>query len=511
MNLQNRKSTIILFIYLLIWFAVNLLFLTDFPFVHSDEPWLSGLSRSIIEKGSLSTTEDFFDLWERNPHSLKILFHILQIFAIRLMGYSLFTVRLISLTGGVISLFLFYKLSENILTHRHNKMIALATTIWMSCDVQFIYISHLARQEIFMILLLLLMLNISVRSKASPLLRGAMTGIILGIAVGFHPNSFIIAWPIGLFLLLEILQKKRRITEGLTFLFAAALVTVMFILISLNFNPNFFHDYSTYGNPLGVMDSPDMKILRLPGFYRKLFFSISGTYYTAPIKLQMALFPLLLIGLLFKKKGKIALCGFLGFNIGLFIIGKYSQPSISFLIPFYYLLWVEIMALPHIKYAIPLLVGVTVTFSIMEAQSEKEDFSDYTVQLNNLIPPGSSALGNLYCEYAMSDGQFYDWRNLPFLRENGINLSDYISERKISYIILTEEISFIYKNRPYWNVLYGNTAHWYPELIDLIDKNFVLIGEFESPAYGMRITAYRYRQPWSVKVYKLLPSAEPPP
>ena len=36
--------------YLLLYFAANLAFLCDFPFVHSDEAWLSGLTRNMMER-----------------------------------------------------------------------------------------------------------------------------------------------------------------------------------------------------------------------------------------------------------------------------------------------------------------------------------------------------------------------------------------------------------------------------------------------------------------------------
>jgi len=501
--INGQKTKYILFVYLLVWFAVNVLFLTEFPFVHTDELWLSGLSRSMMEDKSPAATEDFFDLYERNPHAIKILFHSIQSGFIRILGYSLKTVRILSLVTSILSLLLMYKLTNKILTVPHKKNIAVIITIWMSLDVQYIYISHFARQEITLVLLLIIMLNLLVSTGIKPLLRGASAGALLGLAAGFHPNSFLIAWPVGLFLLVEILQKKRRISEGAAFITAAAAAASIFVIISFGFNPEFIHDYLSYGKPLGVLDSPDMKLLKLPGFYKKLFTRISGTYYTSEIRLQMIIFPLLLTAVLFRKKGIISLCGFLGFNIGLLIIGKYSQPSIIFLFPFYYLLWAEIMDFRQIRFAVPLFIIATLVITIGERGTETEKFSEYTEQLNNLIPPGSRALGNIYSEFAMSDGQYYDWRNLHFLKEKNISLTSYIDSRKIEYIILSEEISFIYENRPYWNVIYGNTAHWYPAMLEYINENCILIGEFESPGYGMRIVPYRYEKPWFVKIYKV--------
>lgn len=502
--LSRIKKEYILFVYLIIWFTANCFFLSEFPFVHTDEPWLSGLSRSMIEEGSPGATEDFFDLYERNPHAIKILFHTLQAGAIGLFGYSLQTVRLLSLIAGAITLLFMYKLTVRVLTVSYKKSIALALVLCMSLDVQFLYISHFARQEIFLLLMMLITLNIAVSTEIRPLFRGGLSGGVLGLAVGIHPNSFIIAWPAGLILLIEIIGKKRKMREGAAFILTAAVLASLFVLLSLHFNSNFFSDYRSYGEPLGVLDAPDVKWLKLPGFYTKLFSRISGTYFTPDIRLQMILFPLLLGGVLFRKKGMISLCGFLGFNIALVIIGKYSQPSIVFLLPFYYLLWGEMLEIPWTGYVLPLLLGATAFFSIVEISYEKEIFSQYTKQLNEMIPPGTVALGNLYSEYAMDDGHFYDWRNLHYLKENEINLTAYIETRDIEYIIFSEELTFIYDNRPYWNVIYGNLSHWYPELIDFMESECSLTGEFESPGYAMRISAYRYSKPWNVKVFRVI-------
>lgn len=497
------KKEYLLYTYLIIWFVANLFFLTEFPFVHTDESWLSGLSRTMLNERSPSATEDFFDLQVRNPHAIKILFHTLQMGAIGLLGYSLKTVRLLSLVCGVFSLMLMDRLTVKILKIPYKKTIALAIVIWMSLDVQFLYIAHFARQEICLLLLMLFMLNLLVSTEIKPLLRGAATGMILGLAVGFHPNSFIIAWPAGLYLLIEIIRKKRKLSEGAVFLLVTIALGSLFVLISFHFNSNFIHDYRNYGDPLGVLDAPDVKILKLPGFYEKLFFQRGGTYYTPHIKLQMGLFIPLLIAVLFKKRGIISLCGFLGINIALVIIGKYSQPSIIFILPFYYLLWAEIIDRTYIKYVATILIVLTALFSLLEISGEEERFSDYTAQINQLIPPGTVALGNMYSEYAMDDGHYYDWRNLQYLKENKMSLRSYIETRDIEYIIFSEELTFIYNNRPYWNVIYGNPAHWYPELLEFTKNDCSLTGSFESPGYAMRISAYRYSKPWSVRVFKV--------
>jgi len=493
-------------IYILLWTGINLLFLTSFPFVHTDEPWLSGLSRSMMEAGSPQVTEDFFDLYPRQPHAVKILFHGLQILFIQIFGYSLGTVRLLSLLGGSLSLALFYRLALRILPDKNRKGPALAATIALSLDIQFLYTAHLARQEIFMVLLSLGVFNL-LFSQRKPLLRGALSGGVLGLSSGFHPNVFLIAWPAGLFLLSEILRRRRSPQEGVSFLLAAAAGAVPFILLSFLFNPQFLQDYAAYGRPLGVLDTPDIKLLHWPGFYRKLFFQIGGTYETPPLQLTLAAFPIVLIIALFRGRGRLGLLGLIGFNVGLILLGKYSPPSIIILFPFFYLLVAELLDHPVATRIFPLFLAALLIISSWEILHEsfrkEESFAEYTETLNRNIPPGSAALGSLYAEYALSDGALYNWRNLPYLQEKGISLKKYIRDRGITYVILPDELDYIYQRRPYWNVLYGNPSFWYPALKRLLKENGTLIESWESPVYAMRIDAYRQLSPWRVRIYKL--------
>ena len=509
----NKKYFLIT--YLLLWFVVNLLFLTNYPFVHSDESWLSGLSRTMIETKSMAATEDFFDLYERNPHAIKILYHSLQILSIKLFGYSLYSVRVISLLAGLFSLLLLNRLIANISKSPQKEIISLITVLWISLDIQFIYASHMARQEIFLILLLLLSLNFAIDKKLRPLLRGFFSGSIIGLGAGFHPNSFIIAWPVTLFILMEIFLKKKKISEGLFFLFSITMIAGIFVLISFNFNPDFIGDYSSYGETLGVFNSPDIKVIKFPSFYKKLFYQIGGTYHTPDIRWQMICFPLfILIDFLRKKpKGsnvlnlKLCICGLVGINTGLMILGKYSQPSIIFLLPFYYFAsagLTEMCISTHKRIftllLLVLFISTSIFFTIKEVVKEKDSYSYFINEISTFVPE-DVVLGNLNAEYAFPKGRLYDWRNLQFLKKNNMTINQYIINRGIQYIVLYEELEYIYQNRPYWNVLYGNIANWYPQLNVFLEKNCHEIGEFTSPAYAMRIVNYRYSKPWSVKIY----------
>jgi len=188
------KRIKVIHIIVIIFFFINLLFLTNFPFVHSDEAWLSGLSRNMLEKQDLSVTESFFDLYPRKPHAIKLLFHLIQIAFIKMMGYHIFTFRFISLLAGTTVIYFFYKIAKKF---SNSTMLACFAVIILSVDIQFIYASHFARQEILLLLLLLISLYyfINKHNTNKSILQDIIIGLILGVGIGIHPNSFFIALP----------------------------------------------------------------------------------------------------------------------------------------------------------------------------------------------------------------------------------------------------------------------------------------------------------------------------
>lgn len=209
MKTKNNLGIYLAIVLIFAYVIINLVTLTKFPFVHSDEPWLSGLSRNILEKGDYSVTESFFDLKARYPHAIKIIFHTIQIIFIKLMGYSIFTFRFISLIFGILSLVFMYKLCKLIFS---SKFSAWTATVLLALDVQFIYASHFARQEIIILFILLLGLWYKFKHNENLSLKhDLILGCIVGLSIGIHPNSFLISLPFGFIYLYEIfLQKKEN-------------------------------------------------------------------------------------------------------------------------------------------------------------------------------------------------------------------------------------------------------------------------------------------------------------
>jgi 4-amino-4-deoxy-L-arabinose transferase-like glycosyltransferase len=523
--IKNQFNRIKAWHLILLFLIVNLISLTNFPFIHSDEAWLSGLSRQIMQTKNLASTEAFFDLLPRHPHAVKILFHLLQIIFIQIFDYSIFTFRLISILTGCLALYLFYKVSFLI---TKSNILSLAALTILALDTHFIYSSHLARQEIILLLIMLsafyyYLKNIdsldnqfSKQQSSSnySLKNDIILAVILGAAVGFHPNALIIALPLIIIYSWNLFyDKKTAFKNYFAFGGTLALIALFFVYLSFRFDPQFISNYSSYGARLGVLDSFVIKLENLKLFYLKIFYRISGTYYIPPIKFQLLFFlaaALISFIKLFIKKDRInlyLLLSLLAVNLGYLIIGRYNQTSIIFIFPICYLLFLNIIKDFNFKSAQFLIILLIIILSLNTVSTIIKDshynYQDYLNQIAEAVPQDARVLANLNTDYYFENGSLYDYRNLAYLAENNLSFAEYIAKNKIEYIIYPQEMDFIYRSRPSWNILYGNLYPYYSQMQKFIDQETTLIKEFKNSTYAMRIVREIGRKKWSVKIYKV--------
>ena len=124
-------------------------------------------------------------------------------------------------------------------------------------------------------------------------------------------------------------------------------------------------------------------------------------------------------------------------------------------------------------------------------------------QLGQLVPKDSKVLANLNTGFYFDQGMLLDYRNLPYL-EQGYSLDDYIRNNKIQYILMTDELDYIYENRPYYNVIYGNSS-FIQDLGAYCASDCILAGTFENPLYGPRIISLIGNPQYgTVSVYKVM-------
>lgn len=508
---KNKNLFILLFIY----FLVNISFLTHFPFVHSDESWLSGLSRNILETKNFSSTETFFDLYPRNPHALKIIFHSIQIIFIKLLGYNVFSVRLISLLFGSLTLYYFYKLCYEIF---HSKTKSTIASIFLAIDIQFIYASHFARQEIVILFVYIYAMYFFYKNiDKHNIKQDLILGCIIGLSIGIHPNSFIIALPfVSIYLYHMLFTKKLKLESLIIYSITLLVFASVFVLLSLYFDPNFIHNYFNYGKQFKVHYSLLQKLSEFKYFYVKLYSGISGTYYTPNIKLQFFIFISSFIFITIKlttindkiKRQQITpiLLSIIFLNIGIVTIGRYNQTSIIFQFPLFYIIITFLLEylLASYKYIatviLVLLIAMNTITNIYPYISG--DYNNFLNNISKAVKKDDVVLANLNSEFYFDNGKLHDYRNLALLKENNMKFKDYIYKYNIKFIIYSEEMDVIYSESPRWDALYGN-LYYYKDMKYFLENNCTLVNEFSDKTYGNRIASYVNKKDWTIKIYKV--------
>ncbi|MDD3213922.1 MAG: hypothetical protein PHY64_09610 [Eubacteriales bacterium] len=504
------KERYLVFGFLLVYFCLNLLFLTRYPLVHSDESWLSGLTQNMMAQGYTGVTEPFFDLKPRYPHAIKILFHLLQMPFLLVFGYSVFTVRLLSLFAGVAALYLFYRCCREVASFR----LSFALTALVSLNGQFIAAAHTARQEILLLYLLLALALVLLQSRGTFTCRTAVKlGVLTGLGVGLHPNSLLLATGCGAAMLLLMLGQRRFSLKAiLTYIGVTGGFALVFVGISLSFNPNFFADYLRYGEEEFELLVPvGNKFQQSFAYITRLWGSVSGTYLLPDLKPQLVLCALLaLFGAVQAVRTRsFAVLTSLGLTVGALagtiLIGRYNQLSaILWMFPCLLLLAPLLAGRKFGRVAVPLIAAVfSVTACIPVVQAYAYSYNTYLSQIAAYVTPDTKTLVNLNAGFYFNNGAFLDVRNLTYLKENNLSFADYVKSRNIQAIVWSDEMEFIYNRRPSFNVLYGN-PRYVPEVETFLQEHCTLLGTFDSPGYGMRIVQ-EIGQPCAVRVYRVNP------
>lgn len=508
---ERQLLFLVLIAYLIAYGIFSWTSLGDYPFMHSDESWLAGLTRDMMVTGDFGISEGVFDAKPRVPHGFKLLFHGLQMGYLSALGFHLETVRLLSWTAGILCLLLCYVMGKRL----GGGCLGLGLAALVSVDIQFIYASHFARQEILLCVVLLACLWVLVGCGGQPSVKqGIVLACMTGAGAGIHPNGFLIAMVCGSVLVAGVWgkEKKRKdlcsllVYVGITGLLAAVLVG-----ISFRFDPGFLPDYFRYGEEEYELSRSVWGRL---GEFLAMFGSIynreSGTYYLPDLRLELlgmtAACGLVMLGWAVLKKSvqreemawcrhtRVLVSGLLGLVLGMVIIGRYNQLSIIFFLLFGWLFVGQGLLLFEGKGR---YIGLGVIWLVLayssvgqvqqDRQKESDSYRKFLTEISRIIPGDAKTLGNLNMGFAFGYDRLRDYRNLPFV-EQGAGIGEYVRDNGIAYICYTDELDFIYHNRPYYNVIYGN-AMFVESLKEYCETSCEKVGEVKNRQYGARIIA----------------------
>lgn len=585
MKLSNKKSTALVLILLVTltigYLGLQIWSLSWYPFVHSDEVWLASLSRFMVSSGNLGVTEDFFVLTTRHPHGIKTLFHLLQ--GIFLIGsWSISTVRYLSLISGLVSLVLFALLTHLLLNQmqifsglentRIEKpiksdtyetksasrvfIVFFATLAW-ALDPWFFLTAGFGRQESLILLFMM--------ASLCTLLSGRifLAGILTGVSIFVHPNSFLIGWALLPWLFYDpksSISKALTIHSGTvrplandtgtatltnpwgqvrTYALTVAGFGIMAIGLSLWLDPQFFRNYLEFGLEVGVGAPPAGRIQGFFEYLHRMVTRTAGTYWIPPFGPSFWLMGISwvlhlvihdwksgsLSGQGFRTLGNVSLT-LIAVSFALILIGKYSPTATVFLLPWGYLALVILGRTKPIL-ALVLLSGVIGYngFSLVQdldrwnpktsgIEFEANRYDRFISEVKELVGPEARVLGNLNTGFAFDQDRLRvirDLGSLPPVEEGMRNLpvlerplGRFIQDQNIGWLLFNQqELELIFTQRPLWNLVYGNPYRFYSDLVDLISEYGTLVGVIHSPWYGQRLVPFMDRLDSKVMVYRL--------
>ncbi len=508
-ELKHEALKWVIFVMAGSYVLIHLFTLSRHPFVHSDETWLAVLTRAMIAERSPTAVEEVFRQTDRFPHALKTVYHLIQAPFLAL-SWSAYAARLPSLIAGLSVLLLTTLLAGQYKLGRHLRFVPAGL---MALDPQFWYVSHLGRQEMILTALFLWSWYLKKRKKRPWL---AMLPLAGGIFI--HPNTFVIALPIAMMFVVDTILPGNRVSgklkELLLFFVFLAIAAMAAVGISFLMDPDFIRHYLAFGESVGTGDSLVIKLMGLPRFFRKMWMGTAGTYYLAGVRPMFVIGILGLLGTaITSKRSRPALELLLvpfALAVGMAAVGKYSPPTVTFLIPAAYLLFGS--ALSGITKTRPFILknvilvsipiaGLVLTFSTVNAVIESvrmPSYSSYIRFIDQNVGKQGRVLSNLNTAFAFDYDRLVIWRDLAGTSQ----LEQILDEYDVQWIVVPEELKQIYESRPVWNGIYGNPA-WYPELREILDTRGTLTAEGSFPNYAMRIVPFMDRADWRLRIYRI--------
>lgn len=537
----------------LAYLGLHLWSISWFPFVHSDEAWLASLSRTMVQGGSVTpgvreirgggpaATEEFFRLTTRHPHALKTLYHLLQGPLVVRWWHPL-AARIPSLIAGMGATVLVGLILTRL---TGNLLVGLSMGAASALDVQLFYISHLARQEAMVVVLMLAAVALLVRARGSGVVKSLAAATIIGITIFIHPNAFVAAAAVFPWVV-HTAGPGRRMTAEAVYVGGLAAGALLAIGVSLAMDPAFFANYAEFGASVGVSAGFLERFARLREFFLKIAGRHAGTYYLAPFAIQLWMLvaaSLATIAVFVHARrrsvapnaaaaGLTAVFSVVATVLALFIVGKYSPPSVVFLVPWLYIT-IGLLAgavLAHLRgsgarirsvvlitviITIPLLNGIQLTRELLPPRPH--EYRSYLERVRSPIPEGEVVLANLNTAFAFQPGELRVWRDLgalPPVPELPPAPSDellldrpfarFLRDERVRWVVVpVDELEKIYRERPVWNEVYGNPHRFYPELMAILDRYGTRVDRFVGGRYAMRLVPFMERGPHHVEVYRL--------
>lgn len=239
----------LLIILLLLWLSLSLLL--DEPFVWPDEAIYGDIANNLMLENRMGTNlwKGLVDGIENHAYSLPPFYLYTSTLWFKLFSFSITTQRLFSVFLASLSLFVFYTLTQKLITSKnktYSLIIPLVAVFCLTIDAVFLKTARLARPEILVLLLSLIATFVFIKASENKVPGQQtklflLTGLVLGLALITHliALSFIIAFLISYL----YLQRKNLLNIKKHFpIFIGITLPILIWLICLYPNYHYLFD-----------------------------------------------------------------------------------------------------------------------------------------------------------------------------------------------------------------------------------------------------------------------------
>lgn len=435
---MNKNVSISSFIYpgiVVLYLALQLLFLDKLPDIMEDEPWYANTAYNFSQGNGFTNTNvghqggDFF-----------ILYTFFLGIAIKVFGCTLYVTRMVSVVAGLIALWGMISLLK---TLKVSKLISSLTLLmFVLSNVTFV-VFRTTRPEswilAFGIWSVFYLVKLHGRYRVDTLVLASLFATLSFLS---HPNGILFLFVSGVYVLINAIQEKKPSRVIWFGLIALGLIVIHFTITFLNPNVSFKNF---------IVDIKDRN--SVTNTYNGFFDNIVDSYHTYTLgikRLMILLFEIgvLIFGIVLSKKGNLlryfSIFGILVLILSLLIFNPYGTRHFGEILVFSFItfaLAAEEIRNPKIRRLL-VVVGCLYLLNnlagdayLVYSKAYNTPYSDIENKLSESIPEGSVVLTSQHFWYPLKNTEFYsEYTHWDFINSYE-NIDVLILSRNVDYVI----------------------------------------------------------------------------
>jgi hypothetical protein len=494
---------------------------TPAPFI--DEVWFANRAWGFVQTGLNFGTIDrgvfdrFDGYWTYEPW-LPTFFWALSF---RLLGLSLFALRLVSLVFGLVLLLALFVVADRLA----GRLTALLTVLLVALSRAFLYSAHLGRPDVMAAAsgFVALALFAAERSRRFSALS-VLSGLAAGLAFEFHPYGYIYAPVLGLLYLLEYGRSLLRVGRFWGFMLGGAAGLAFYLVMHVLPYPETYlatsrliAEGSTARTPPLISLDPRVWLqtaidtaeqlvrqwnLRLPLVAGGLFVLWRSRGRSASDRTLLGICVVLLLAyaLLIRNKNPwyailAAPAGDLLAAVFLARVLRALRREPGALLPSWLpgsggagraALWLIGRPAGRALGAAALLIALAVPTLIRAVPNPLDDYDDTLERLRAVVRPGSVVMGPATYWFGLVDETYLSWEHLVYYRRYapGSTLGDALKEFRPDYFITDTYIERFIRDTPRSSINAQQIVIPRTELERFLAEHGRLVARVENHTYG---------------------------